>query len=225
MSDVLVVDIETIPQQTPLSLKQKELYKKLMYSHIKRLDKTTLTFSEIKEIRRLIMSTNAYLCEIIVIGLFRNRDGQTGSQSLIGLEQNILEEFWKIVSKFSGQLVTFNGLEFDIPIIIKRSMKHRIIPTNNNILDLKRYSKYPHFDVKLIIGNWDKYANGNLDFLCDFLNIESPKEGKIKASGVEQAFLNGQIKDIAEYCERDVISTYNLYMICKDYVFQPSFRN
>lgn len=224
MSDILVIDIETIPQQETMTSKQKDLYKKLMATQIKKSNDSKISLSELKKLRGLVMSTNPYLGEIIVIGLYRNKDGNTGSIGLTGPEPQILKRFWDTMATFKGQIVTFNGLEFDIPFIIKRSMKHGILPTNNDLLDMKKFSRYPHFDVKMIMGNWDKFATGNLDLICDFLGVASPKEGEIKASGVEQAYKEGKIKEIAEYCIRDVEATYKVFEKIKDYTFKPPIK-
>ena len=227
MSDVIVVDIETIPQQTTMTKKQKDLYKRLMANQIKRGSDgvNKLTISELKKIRGLVMSTNPYLGEVIVIGLYRNKDGNEGSIALTGTEKEILERFWATMATFKGTIVSFNGLEFDFPFIIKRSMKHLIKPTNNDVLDMKRFSRYPHFDAKMVLGNWDKYATGNLDLICEFLNISSPKEGGVRASEVEQAYHDGRIVEIAEYCLRDVEATYKVYNIAKDYTYKVPFKN
>ena len=134
MSDILVIDIETIPQQTTMTSKQKELYKKLMLTQIKKLNETSISISELRKIRGLVMSTNPYLGEIIVIGLYRDKDGNKGSIGLTGTEPEILKRFWNTVETFKGQIVTFNGLEFDIPFIVS------ISDSNGGILP-SRFSK------------------------------------------------------------------------------------
>ena len=228
MAESITYDIETIPQQATMTKTQLTAYKKLMYSQLAKAHPDFRTnkvpFSSVKKVRGLVMATNPYLCEIIAISLYKVTDTQEGLLNITGTEADILTRFWENLRDFKGTFVSFNGLEFDAPIIIKRSMKHRIEVTNNSFVDLKKFSSYPHFDVKMIFGNWDKYASGTLDLVCDFLCIASPKDGEVKASDVEQAFKEGRIQAIADYCGRDTYATYLCYRIAKDYVFKPSYK-
>lgn len=226
MDDVISFDIETVPQRRSMSKKQKELYKKLMQSQMKKAfpDGYKPMISEIKKVRGLVMATTPYLGEIVVIGMHRVRGNESASIALIGTEKEILERFWDNLRGFTGLFVSFNGLDFDVPFIVKRSMYHGIKPTNNNFIDLKRFSKWPHFDVKQVMGNWDKFATGNLDMICDFLNIPSPKEGEVKAADVEQACQDGRIDEVGKYCVRDTVATYLVYDVCKDYSYRPNAK-
>jgi predicted PolB exonuclease-like 3'-5' exonuclease len=53
---------------------------------------------------------------------------------------------------------------------------------------------------------------------CAAFGIPSPKDGAIRADGVETAYYSGKIKEISEYCLRDVIATYKLYEIIINYI-------
>lgn len=168
------------------------------------------------------MATSPFFGKIICIGTLCNKNPLV----LTGEERDILKQFWEIIdTKDRITYISFNGLDFDAPFIVKRSMVYGLKPTNNSFLDFKRYSRYPHFDVKLIISDFDKYAFGNLQLLCDHLQIPSPKEGEIKAENVYDAFLKGQVDKIAEYCQRDVEATYRIYTIIKDYTYNVINKN
>lgn len=224
--DIIAFDIETIPQQTPLASWQEEEFNKKYPLKLKQRcgDKPEYTPEELKSVRGLTMATNFFLGEIVTIGLYRNNGlGNQGHIALVGTEKEILEKFWKNLSSFNGLFVSFNGIAFDVPFIVKRSLYHKIKPTNNNFLDLKRFSRYPHFDVKAVFGDFDNYATGTLSQICEFLGVESPKEGDIKADGVEQAYLDGKVNLIADYCVRDVVATYKCYEVLKDYTFKPKY--
>lgn len=216
--DTITFDIETIPQQKPLTdIQQEELNRQLEKTFIRNIEWTE---EEKNNYRRLIMATNPFFGEIICIGLHKTDGNQYDSVALIGDEEYILNKFWKNISNFQGVFVSFNGLTFDVPFILKRSMKYNILPTNNRFLDLKRFSRNPHFDVKLIIGDWDKYAFGTLRLISDFLGIPSPKEGGVKAENVEHEYISGNIKDIADYCIKDVEATYSAYVKLNKYMYQ-----
>ena len=48
-------------------------------------------------------------------------------------------------------------------------------------------------------------AIGSLDLLCTSLGVPSPKEGEITGDKVHTSYWNdGKLKEITEYCERDV---------------------
>jgi predicted PolB exonuclease-like 3'-5' exonuclease len=218
--DTLAFDIETIPQQEPLTtIQQEELDKQLEKTFSKNVDWTE---EEKEKYRKLIMATNPFYGEIICIGLYRTtNDGvMFDSKALVGKEKTILTSFWKILESFKGVFISFNGLGFDVPFILKRSMKYGIIPTNNDFLDMKRFSRKPHFDVKLVMGDWDKYAFGTLRLMCDYLGIISPKEGTVKAENVEDEFKKGNIDLIAEYCMKDVEATHAMYDKIQPYQYQ-----
>ena len=168
------------------------------------------------------MATNPFYGEIICIGLHKAVGDEFGTTTLMGSERAILEKFWKILAPFKGLFISFNGLGFDVPFILKRSMKYDLIPTSNDFLDQKRFSRKPHFDVKLIIGDWDRYAPGTLRLICEHLGIESPKEGIVKAENVEDEFKKGNIQAIADYCLKDVVATYKAYLKLNKYLYQQN---
>jgi len=209
----LVFDIETIPQRAPLSDTQsEELTKKLNNYLAKRIDTDT------EEARRLLMGTSPYFGEVVCIGLgFDSANGEFKTKALIGTEEELLTEFWNIVKGFNGTYVSYNGLEFDVPFIISRSMKLGIAPTNKTFIETRRFQKHPHFDVKQIMSDWDRYRSCTLNLACDHLGIVSPKEGEIKAKDVAQAFADGHIDKIAEYCLRDIEATNEVFKFVKRY--------
>ena len=218
--NTLTFDIETIPQQETLSdIQQLELDKQLVKTYLKNPD---WDGKECEKFKRLIMATNPFYGEIICIGMHMttNNESMFDLKPLIGEESHILERFWKVLKDFKGLFISFNGMGFDIPFILKRSMKYQISSTNNDFLNLRRFSIRPHFDTKLVIGDWDRYAVGTLRLVCDHLGIPSPKEGEVKAENVENEFKLGNIEAIAEYCLKDVEATYAVYEKLSGYQHQ-----
>jgi len=218
--DTLTFDAETIPQQAPLTeIQQEELDRQLGKTFARNPDWNE---DDKEKHKKLFMATNPFFGEVICIGLYRTTDNGNlfDSISLIGDEKHILTRFWNILEKFNGLFISFNGLNFDVPFIVKRSMKHGIVSTNNAFLDMRRFSRKPHFDTKLVIGDYDKYAVGTLRLMCDHFGISSPKEGAVKAENVEEEFKKGNIKSIAEYCLKDVEATHSLYEHLLPYLYQ-----
>lgn len=171
---------------------------------------------DIDEARRRIMGTSPYFGEIVCIGLGYETNGSFKTKALVGPEEQILTEFWEILDKFNGTFVSYNGIDFDVPFTLSRSMKHGISITNKSFMDTRRYQRRPHFDIKQILSDWDRYRSVTLHLACDHLGVPSPKDG-LKAKDVWKAFAEGRIDDIAEYCLKDIVATYQVYTIVKNY--------
>ena len=137
---------------------------------------------------------------------------------LTGTEKELLKNFWDVIGKVpTATWVSFNGLKFDVNFIVMRSLYHKILPTNKNFLNTSKFRKYPHFDVMAWMADWG-YPSPTLDIACDIAGVQSSKEGEIKAKDVAQAFEDGKIDEIAEYCEEDVCATLEVYLQLKHYV-------
>lgn len=54
-------------------------------------------------------------------------------------------------------------------------------------------------------------GHASFDITCRHFNVPSPKEQGFDGSQVGQAYREGRITEIAEYCARDVYSSYMLY--------------
>ena len=52
---------------------------------------------------------------------------------------------------------------------------------------------------------------------CDFFGVASPKDGGVVASQVAEFYHSGRIQEVADYCLRDVKSTYELFQRAKPF--------
>jgi len=215
--NTLTIDIETVPLDVLTETQQEELDKKI--TSYKRFNE--VTSENIEDVTSLLMGTNPYFGKIVCIGIKQTMaSGAYDEKAIVGTEKEILCEFWRVLSKFpQGLFITYNGLSFDVPFILKRSMVHKLVPTNKPFLDTRRFSKYPHFDVKAVLSDFDRYNSCTLKLACEHLGIPSPKEGEIAAKDVAKAFKQGRIDAIAEYCLKDVQATFDAYKIIKKYTF------
>lgn len=209
----LTFDIETIPQENPTDIQIEEILRK-----IKNAKDKDPELSE-HALKNKIMSTSPYFGKIVCIGLHIIGPFETSGSttSLIGSESDILKSFWNILKDKNLTYVSYNGLSFDVPFIVKRSMHHGIKVTNRSFLNLKRFQTSPHFDVKEIISSWDRYAAPTLHLACDLVGVPTPKSGDVKADGVYDAYKAGEIDKIAEYCVKDVEATYAVYKALQGY--------
>lgn len=214
VTNTLTFDIETIPQLAPLSTIQQEELDRKLNDRLQRephLDE--------KAERSKMMGCSPYFGEIVCIGLKATKGVKTDSKALIGTEVDILNQFWKILYSFNGLFISYNGKGFDVPFVLRRSMFHGIPVVNKSFMDIRKYQKYPHFDLQQVLSDFDYKNVVGLRLATELSGIPSPKEEGISAKEVEAAYHEGRIDDIAKYCLRDVEATYLLYLKAKDYTF------
>jgi len=124
-------------------------------------------------------------------------------------EKGLLERFWEIVRRKDPRLVTFNGRQYDGPVMMVRSAQLGVVPSRN--LVPYRYDIGQHcdlFDVFTFMGAArNRYS---LDYWCRRFDVESPK-GSLDGSQIARAYRDGRIEEIGEYCLRDVRATAELY--------------
>ena len=134
-------------------------------------------------------------------------------------EARMLKEFWEIVGSISSpsynsnypdhgvQFIGHNVMDFDLRFIYQRSIINKIKPAYD--LSFARYRSYPIFDTMKEWVQWSMNSVG-LEHLALALGIPSPKDG-IDGSQVYAFYQKGKIKEIAEYCQRDVEATRAIY--------------
>ena len=69
----------------------------------------------------------------------------------------------------------------------------------------------PHTDLLDVISFFGASRKWNLDFACKAFGIESPKEHGMDGFSVGPYYRAGRMREIAEYCRRDVEATARLY--------------
>ena len=115
--------------------------------------------------------------------------------------QTLLERCGKLGFYLCGH----NLKNFDIPMLSKRMVINGLLPPSI----LPSYDTKP-WEIKAIdtkeIWQFGSYTSiGSLDLMCTCMDIPSPKEGEITGEKVHDAYwVDGKLKEIAEYCERDV---------------------
>ncbi len=147
----------------------------------------------------------------------------TGDECQIGNEREILTRFWKSLAKYQNcTLISFNGRNFDAPYLMLRSAILRIKPTRNLMAGTK--FNYPnHYDLIDELTFYMQSMSGptkklNFDFYANGFGIKSPKSEGIDGSNVKDYYAEKKIDKIAEYCLRDVIATWELFLIWFNYI-------
>jgi len=126
-----------------------------------------------------------------------------------GTEQEILEKFWQVISH-CNRFVTFNGRNFDCPVVMMRSAIQKVKPTKN--LVPYRYSTDIHVDLLEQLTFYGASRKFNLDIFCKSFGIKSPKADGITGHDVAPMFQAKEYEKIAKYCAGDLFATRELYL-------------
>ena len=136
-------------------------------------------------------------------------NGETKKQSFYGEDEKTLLKEVRVLldrcEKLGFYLCGHNLKNFDIPMLAKRMIINGIRPSKI----LPSYDTKP-WEIKAIdtkeIWQYGSYTSiGSLDLLCSCLDIPTPKDGEITGANVHKAYWEDQkIKEITEYCEKDV---------------------
>lgn len=135
-------------------------------------------------------------------------------------EQDLLQRFFSGIDRYTPRLVSWNGGGFDLPVIHYRSLLYPIDAahyweTGQNDTSF-RYNNYlsryheRHTDLMDVLAGFQPRANAPLDEIASLCGFP----GKMGMSGarVWDAYQQGQIQAIRDYCETDVLNTYLVYL-------------
>jgi len=135
---------------------------------------------------------------------------------LVSSELDLIKGFFQHLKKNFSRLVSFNGRNFDLPVLKYRAMKYGIdaswLYKNgdkwNNFN--QRYSLDWHCDLVEAFSDFGTSAKVKMNELCAVFDL--PGKIGIDGSKVSELFDQGEIQTIRNYCETDVINTYLLYL-------------
>ena len=212
---VLVFDIETIPDVEA----GRKLYE---LSGLSDYDTAQALFA----LRRAKVGNDFlphYLQKICAISVVLSHGSQVKVWSLgdeHSDEKELISRFYAGIDKHTPTLVSWNGSGFDLPVLHYRSLIHDIsAPTywetgeNQQNFRWNNYLSrfhYRHMDLMDLIAGYQNRAFAPLDDIATMLGFP----GKMGMSGAKvwEQFQEGQIKNIRDYCETDVLNTYGVYL-------------
>lgn len=124
-------------------------------------------------------------------------------------EYKTIESFFKYITPVNGQEVTligYNSEPFDIPFLIKRSLKYCLKVPHFNSIDLRKEASGFGF-------HWNRNVAGKLTQWGNFIG-----EPAVTEPGMMMAeyFETGDWEKIKAHNEEDVRITFKLYMRCKE---------
>jgi predicted PolB exonuclease-like 3'-5' exonuclease len=156
---------------------------------------------------------------IICIGaLVAHQDGGQWTIDALGAphlgerpEKALIASFVDRIAELSPQLVTFNGSSFDLPVLRYRAMVHGIAAPG---LTLRPYfNRYTEDAIDLcdVLSSFSPQGKATLHELCRVMGLPGKSDG-ITGGEVEKVYREGRIREIAEYCESDVVNTYRVWL-------------
>lgn len=135
-------------------------------------------------------------------------------------EAEIIQRFFDGIEKYTPNLVSWNGSGFDLPVLHYRALIHGIqAPRYWDMGDDDREFKWNnyisryhmrHLDLMDVMALYNGRANAPLDQIAQLCGF--PGKLGMDGSKVWDAYKNGEIEAIRNYCETDVANTYLVYL-------------
>jgi predicted PolB exonuclease-like 3'-5' exonuclease len=135
-------------------------------------------------------------------------------------EAEIIQRFFVGIEKYTPNLVSWNGGGFDLPVLHYRGLIHgvnaaRYWEMGDDDRDF-RYNNYisryhtRHLDLMDLLALYQPRASAPLDQLAKLMG--APGKLGMDGSAVWQAWQDGRIDEVRDYCETDVVNTYLVYL-------------
>lgn len=134
-------------------------------------------------------------------------------------EHDLIRRFFEGIEMWSPILVSWNGSNFDLPVLHYRALLHGIsAPRYWEIGDADRDFRYNnylnrfhwrHVDLMDVLAGFSMRAAAPLTEIATLLGF--PGKLGMDGSKVWEAWQAGEIDAIRHYCETDVLNTYLLY--------------
>jgi len=202
----LVLDLETIAN--PAMLDQLPPVK--VDSRLKDPEKITVQRAE-KEVQQIekmgLDKTTALICCITTIDVENEICKSVELDPKTLDEGALLESFWEIAHPFT-RFVSFNGIAFDVPMLMFRSMVNRVQPSVR--IATQKYRITNHLDLRALLNDWDMRAPGTLDFYSKVILGESKADG-MDGSFVQAMWDVGCYDEIKEYNQAECWSLKSIY--------------
>lgn len=131
-------------------------------------------------------------------------------------EEEMIKGLFSHLAKRKPRFVSFNGRNFDFPVLKYRAMKFGVsAPWLYNTGDKwnnyhQKFSLDWHCDLVDAFSDFGSSARLKMNEICACLGL--PGKTGIDGSMVAEMFDRGEIGKIRDYCETDVINTYLLYL-------------
>ena len=197
----IILDIETKPRERDKTLQALLDYKMRNIVDVKEREAKEISYT----------FRNPIYTQVVCIGtLYVNAVEEVKEKVFFSKdnEEEVINSFMTYISKFTGLFVHFNGLDFDVPILLAKSAIYGIQPPQR-FCNTIRFRSDPHYDIMQIFTNWGRFGNSLEELLITF-GIKNSKE-LLEGKNVLEFMKTRSNEDIVKYCMEDVRSTYELY--------------
>jgi predicted PolB exonuclease-like 3'-5' exonuclease len=216
MTPVLAFDLETVPDVAGLRRLRPE------WAGLDDREVAARAFTERRERTGGSDFLPLHQHRIIAIGCAFRDDSGLRVRCLGGAqdaEARLIADFFRLIERYTPQLVSWNGGGFDLPVLHYRGLVHgasaaRYWEHGDEDRDF-RFNNYTsryhsrHTDLMDVLAMYQGRAAAPLDELARLCGFP----GKLGLSGdqVWGAYCDGRIDEIRNYCETDVVNTYLLF--------------
>lgn len=130
-------------------------------------------------------------------------------------EKEMIANFFNFIENYEPKLVSFNGKNFDMPVLVLRALKYNIKAAT--YLDTQsdkwnnyktRFSELKHCDLLESLGANSRALK--LDAICSMVGL--PGKYDVHGNEVMNLFYQNEFEKIHEYCESDALNTYMLFL-------------
>lgn len=135
-------------------------------------------------------------------------------------ESEIIQRFFDGIERYTPQIVSWNGSGFDLPVLNYRAMINQLqaprywdLGEDDKDFKWNNYiSRYHmrHLDVMDVAAMYSGRANAPLDQIAQLCGF--PGKLGMDGSKVWDAYKDGKIQDIRDYCETDVANTHLVFL-------------
>lgn len=213
-------DTETIPcQSLPDGVKPEFDRESIKLGNIKdplkALEKVSAARDDFEAALDKKMSLDPDLCEVVC---FVGTDAVAINYQ-DGDYKALLDVAWACIAKAYLDhipLVSYNGIGFDLPVLLHQAMRLNIPISPQMYSDLtKKYDNRYHYDLMQILAGWDKSKWKPLAFYLKLFGIGTQVG---EGSDVYNWWEAGDYDKIREHCENDVKLTAQLFDRVKDWI-------
>jgi predicted PolB exonuclease-like 3'-5' exonuclease len=126
-------------------------------------------------------------------------------------EKDLISSFVDKISELSPQLVTFNGSSFDLPVLRYRAMVHGVAAPGLSARPYFHRYTDDAIDLCDVLSSFSSPGKASLHEICAVMGLPGKPDG-MSGAEVERYYREGRIREIAEYCETDIVNTYRLWL-------------
>jgi predicted PolB exonuclease-like 3'-5' exonuclease len=126
-------------------------------------------------------------------------------------EKELIASFVDKIAALTPQLITFNGSSFDLPVLRYRAMVHGVAAPG--LAARPYFHRYTEDTIDLcdVLSSFSSQAKATLHELCLVMGLPGKPNGMTGAE-VEKYNRDGHVREIADYCESDVLNTYRVWL-------------